>query len=247
MIFRQIFVFPWNLKLLADALHKFWVHVVISAHLVVLERANWFFTHKCLIFVPHYVCLDSSDEEGGENSESGNESDASDGENPAKKSQKTEKAPKDTKARLAGAISALLGDDTTPAKASASVSSAESDSDVDEDAMDAVPILSDVRKTSAQRRAEKKAAKDAERVQRELRLQRKLLKNKDHVVLDGQTNNVEKEVRLRKIGTKGVVKLFNAIRSAQKEGEVVTSTAKTKKQKEKGPFSRNELAKISRI
>eukprot|EP01122_Echinamoeba_exundans_P002339 TRINITY_DN12282_c0_g1_i1.p1 TRINITY_DN12282_c0_g1~~TRINITY_DN12282_c0_g1_i1.p1 ORF type:complete len:375 (-),score=122.42 TRINITY_DN12282_c0_g1_i1:17-1102(-) len=176
---------------------------------------------------------DSSDEEDAESQMSEDSSAESDGSEDAPAKKSNEKPIKDTKARLSGALSALLaGADSAGSGQSASAQSG--DSDVDEEALDAAPILSEVRKTSAQRRAEKKAAKEAQRIQSELRLQKKLLKNKDHVVLDGLTNEVDKEARLRKIGTKGVVKLFNAIRTAQKLDQIETVSTKTQKKKEKG-------------
>jgi hypothetical protein len=145
-----------------------------------------------------------------------------------------EKPIKDTKARLSGALSALLAGADSAGAGGESASEQSDNSDVDEAALDAAPILSEVRKTSAQRRAEKKAIKEAQRIQSEMRLEKKLLKNKDHIILDALTNEADKEVRLRKIGTKGVVKLFNAIRTAQKLDQVESVSTKTQKRKEKG-------------
>lgn len=183
------------------------------------------------VLTSYFYRLDSSDDEGDDNGgvedEIGSESDDdSDAQSP----RKTGKPLKNTKERLSGALSALLaGADDYEGDVSNS-----SDSEVAEGALDAVPILAEVRKTSAQRRAEKKAIKDAERVQREIRLQKKLLKNKDHVLLDGHTNQVEKELRLRKIATKGVVKLFNAIRASQKDSDDTPVKSKGKGKKDAG-------------
>lgn len=76
-------------------------------------------------------------------------------------------------------------------------------------------IMKDLPKKSEDEEAEAaKAAKKAREESRVAALQRKLFQNKDHKVPD--FSGAELEAKLRKVATRGVVKLFNAIKTHQK-------------------------------
>lgn len=73
-----------------------------------------------------------------------------------------------------------------------------------------------------------RAAKQAREASRLAVLQRKLFKNKDHKVPDH--SGAELESKLRKVATRGVVKLFNAIKQHQKTSAAAEAqTAVTRK------------------
>lgn len=76
-------------------------------------------------------------------------------------------------------------------------------------------ILKDAPKLKTEEEEEAaRAAKKAREASRIAVLQRKLFKNKDHKVPD--FSGAELESKLRKVATRGVVKLFNAIKQHQK-------------------------------
>jgi hypothetical protein len=86
------------------------------------------------------------------------------------------------------------------------------------------PILVRRRKTGEDKKylEEKKKRREA----RELALKKKMLANKDHHI--PEFLNEAEEVRLRKLATKGVVQLFNAVRKQQKQQQEEEAKAATK-------------------
>lgn len=89
--------------------------------------------------------------------------------------------------------------------------------------MDIFSEISDKKKKQENEEEIKRIRKE-EREKRLLAQHRKILKNKDHFVPESAYN--EKESILKKITTRGVVKLFNEIRKQQKANEPTVNKEK---------------------
>eukprot|EP01116_Phalansterium_solitarium_P014248 TRINITY_DN31832_c0_g1_i1.p2 TRINITY_DN31832_c0_g1~~TRINITY_DN31832_c0_g1_i1.p2 ORF type:complete len:318 (+),score=141.83 TRINITY_DN31832_c0_g1_i1:22-954(+) len=105
---------------------------------------------------------------------------------------------------------------------------------------DKTPILAKSKKKNDARRKEREIKKERRKAKEEA-LARKLLSNRDHVVPDH--SNAEYEKKLKKIATRGVVQLFNAITKQQKQDQELAD-AEPKKVKTIDKLSKEKFLEL---